>query len=369
MKKIYFLLSCLLFFSIAFLQAQTIEIYVSDAGNFSNPPWQIAKFDENGENPEKFIGGSLAWPQDILFLEDQGVVLISNLSSDRITKHDASTGDYIENFATNADGPTRMAIGPDGLLYALQWNGNGKVFRYQLDGTFVDEFTNIGIPRSIGIAWDTEDNLYVSSYSDDSVHKFDTSGNSLGDFITTNLVGPTNIWFVDNGDLFVLDYDGGAIKRFDANGDFIGTLSGGLSGPEGVAHFANGSFLVGNGGDGSVKLFDSTGTFVENFIEPGAGNLIRPNAVVIREIPVATKEIQVEKTFVTPSIGSHFRVNSALASDFPAIDVYDATGKFVQTIHLHEEEVWDATSYPEGLYYLIAIQENIKAIQKIVVQK
>jgi len=50
---------------------QTTEIYVSDAGNFSSPPWKILKFDENGENPEIFINTNLAWPQDIVFLEEQ----------------------------------------------------------------------------------------------------------------------------------------------------------------------------------------------------------------------------------------------------------------------------------------------------------
>jgi hypothetical protein len=89
---------------------QITEIYVSDANNFS-PPWKILKYDENGENPQTFINTNLAWPQDIVFLEDQHVVLISNLNSGRITKYNSSTGDYIENFATGISGPTRMKIG------------------------------------------------------------------------------------------------------------------------------------------------------------------------------------------------------------------------------------------------------------------
>ena len=51
---------------------QNFEIYVSDAGNFANPPWQILKFDQNGQNPALFINTNLNWPQDILFLEDSG---------------------------------------------------------------------------------------------------------------------------------------------------------------------------------------------------------------------------------------------------------------------------------------------------------
>ncbi|HEY6437246.1 MAG TPA: hypothetical protein VIY47_11705, partial [Ignavibacteriaceae bacterium] len=168
---------------------QDVEIYVSDAGNFSSPPWQILKFDENGENPEVFINTNLAWPQDILFLEDQQVVLISNYNTGRITKYNSSTGIYIEDFASGVGGPTRMKIGADSLLYVLQAAGNGRVRRYRLNGIFVDEFTNIGVPQSIGIDWDSNGNLYVSSYNGDFVRKFDADGNDLGIFINTNLLG------------------------------------------------------------------------------------------------------------------------------------------------------------------------------------
>ena len=133
------------------IQAQEFDIYVSDAGNFASPPWQILKFDENGENPQVFIDQNLAWPQDILFLEGSNTVLISNLSSGNINRHNASTGAFIETFATVVNGPTRMKIGPDGLLYVLQWNNNAPVLRYTIDGSFVDEFTSVGVNQAIGL--------------------------------------------------------------------------------------------------------------------------------------------------------------------------------------------------------------------------
>ena len=262
---------------------QGLEIYVSDAGNFSNPPWKILKFDENGENPEMFIDTVLAWPQDIVFLDDQQVVLISNLNSGRITKYNSSTGDYIGNFATGIAGPTRMKIGEDSLLYVLQWSGNGKVRRYQLDGTYVGEFTSVGVPQSIGLDWDSNGNLYVSSYSGDNIRKFDPSGNDLGLFVTSNLLGPTNIWFDDNGDLLVSDYDGTAVKRFNSSGVFQNNFATGLSQSEGVDFFSNGNILIGNGATHSVKMFDSNGVYIEDFIPSGSGGLMTPNAVVIRK--------------------------------------------------------------------------------------
>ena len=54
MNKLAILALTLIFATPAFGQ-QAFEIYVSDAGNFQAPPWQILKFDANGENPEVFI--------------------------------------------------------------------------------------------------------------------------------------------------------------------------------------------------------------------------------------------------------------------------------------------------------------------------
>ena len=84
------------------------------------PPWQILKFDANGENGQVFIDDHLAWPQDIVFLEDQNVVLISNLNTSEILRFNATTGQFMNTFASNIGGPTRMKIGSDSLLYVLQ---------------------------------------------------------------------------------------------------------------------------------------------------------------------------------------------------------------------------------------------------------
>lgn len=264
------------------LQAQAFDIYVSDAGNFQTPPWQILKFDENGENPEVFISQNLAWPQDILFLEGSNTVLISNLSSGQINRHDADTGAFIETFANVVNGPTRMKIGPDGLLYVLQWNNIAPVLRYQLDGTFVDSFTSVGVNQAIGLDWDSAGNLYVSSYNGAFVQYFDSSGNDLGFFITTNLVGPTNIWFNGSGELLVNDFDGGNVRRFDSLGNYLSDFILGILEPEGVDMYPNGDIIIGSGGDSSVRRYSSSGQLIENIVSSGSGGLIQPNAVVLR---------------------------------------------------------------------------------------
>lgn len=276
----------ILLFSLIFIvtnvTSQSYDIYVSDAGNFDKPPWQVLKFDQQGKNPTVFIDSHLNWPQDILFLEDSQTVLISNLGSGTITKHDANAGTYISDFAKDISGPTRTKIGPDGLLYVLQWSGTGNVLRFDLEGKNLGAFTKVGVPQSIGLDWDAQGNLYVSSYKEKTIRKYDTEGNDLGIFIDSNLMGPTNIWFDAEGNLLVSDYNGTSIKRFDAQGTFIGDFVVGLKNSEGMAYTPEGNILVGNGNTHSVKLFDHNGIFIKDIIVNGSGNLITPNAVVIR---------------------------------------------------------------------------------------
>lgn len=260
--------------------AQGEALYVCDAGNFSSPPWQILRFDAQGQDPHIFTTEGLAWPQDILFLEDQGVALVSNLNSGTINRHDAATGELLGAFATGLAGPTRMAIGPDSLIHVLQWSGDGRVLRFRTDGTPLGPFSPQGVPQGIGLAWDSQGRLYVSSYSLDTVRRFAPDGTDLGTFIQGNLVGPTNIWFDESGDLLVSDYDGGSVKRFGAEGAYEGVYIGGLGQCEGVAHLPDGGLLLGNGATGSVRMYDGQGSYLGDWVSPGAGGLIRPNAVV-----------------------------------------------------------------------------------------
>ena len=162
-------------------QGENNDIYVVDVGPNRGPPFQVLKFDENGENPQVFTNSELSNPQDIVFLEDSNTALVSNFAKDGENPYDATTGAFIGDFSgVNGDGPTRMKIGADGLLYVLQWFGNGRVLRYQPDGTFVDEFTSVGVTQSIGLDWDSQGNLYVSSFDKMQVRKFDSEGNDLG---------------------------------------------------------------------------------------------------------------------------------------------------------------------------------------------
>lgn len=262
--------------------APRTEIYVTDAARFSNGgPYKVIRYDSDGEFAETLIDSNLAWPQDVVFLEDDGIMLVSNLSSNKIEKFDINTGEYQGTFATVSNGPTRMKIGSDNLLYVLQWNNTAGVLRFNLDGTLVDTFTSSGVNRAIGMDWDSNGNLYVSSFQG-FVRKFDSEGNDLGSLITSNLQGPTNVWVTTNNEILVLDWTGGSIQKFNLDGSFIETFASGLSQPEGIDMLPGGQFLVGNGAASKLNLFASDGTQDGDFISAGFGGLLQPNGVIVR---------------------------------------------------------------------------------------
>ncbi len=363
-----FLIICLSF-PLSNSLAQEFYTYVSDAANFSGGDFKIVQFDTNGENPIVFINEELAWPQDIVFLEDVDRVLVSNLNSGRITKYNSRTGAYIEDFATVAGGPTRMKIGDDGLLYVLQWsNSFNKVLRYQLDGTLVDEYTDVGVIQSIGIDWDDSGNLYVSSFAGGSVRKFDASGNDQGLFIDTNLSGPTNCEIKD-GVMYVLDWNAGKCVRFNAgDGSYIDDFITTLTNPEGIAFLPNGDLLIGDNGTNSVRRFDSSGNDLGEYTT--GGNLITPNAVVLRdEIFLSTNDISTDTVFVTPTIGNYFRIDPKIASVYQSLEIYSIGGILVDTLDATQMSHWNARNLSEGLYFMVAqTSAGKKATQKIIVK-
>ena len=262
--------------------AQDAGLYVVDIGPNRQPPWQVIRYDADGGNPQVFINTQLNRPQDIIFLEHRGSAIVSNLLGNNITEYDAESGAFIRVWASGIGQPTRMEIGPGNLLYVVQWAGNGRVWRYDLDGNFVDEFTTVGVSNSIGMDWDAQGNLYVASFDQAHIRRFDPDGNDLGLFVSTNLQGPTNIAFEDDGNLLVLDWSGQSVKRFDASGNFLGVVVAAIGEPEGLVLLDNGEFLVGHGSASSVPRYGPNGAFIGNLVAPGSGGLAKPNAVRIR---------------------------------------------------------------------------------------
>tara|TARA_Y100000815_G_scaffold273787_1_gene305973 strand:- start:3134 stop:4270 length:1137 start_codon:yes stop_codon:yes gene_type:complete len=378
MKLLKLLSICLIFFTCWNLSAQNdYYIYVSDAGGFNvDGPWQIIRYDLDGSNPlvlvddTFFESENIGWPQDILFLEDQNVMLVSCLVGNRITKHNAQTGAYIEDFASVPGGPTRMKLGDDGFIYVVQWsNTDNKILRFQEDGTLEGAYTNIGVGTGIGIDWDSTGNLYITSYGGNAVKQFDDTGVSQGDFIDSNLNGPTNVHVEDNGNFLVLNWGGGDVVRFDSSGNFLEIFTNAVSQPEGIAPHPSGGYLIGNGGNASIDLFMEDGTFVDNVVESGSSGLVQPNAVVLRDATLGVGAVKKDKKIIViPSVGTFFQLHTQHSLSIESLELFNLQGQKVASLPL-EKNTWDASNLQEGVYFLKGTSSEDTYLQKIVVKK
>lgn len=345
MKCLTFVLSLMFAFS---LLAQEEFFYVSDAANFSQGPWKIWRYDADGSNESVYIDVQLAWPQDVLFVPGKDEVLVSNLNSNKITRYRATSGEYINDFATGLSGPTRMKIGPDGDLYVLQWSGSGLVMKYDLDGVALGSFTQTGVNQSIGMDWDASGHLFVSSYQTGEVYEFDGQG-ILIDTIATNSSGPTNIQRLSNGNWLVLNFNSGILQLFDASWSSLGTPYQGLNQCEGVWQQNNGNLVIGKGQDGRVFEFNNQWLIIDTLVQTSA-DLIRPNAVVFgnHEAHLSLTEKKSDPEFKI--VGR----NLVLNSEAHHVKCYSTAGKL-----LFEENLDPLTStfdLPEHLKGVVLVQ-------------
>ena len=373
-KKSLLPLLCIFLLS-GFAHSQELYMYVSDAGGFNTAPWQILRYNADGSNPQIFIDNSffveegVGWPQDIVFLEGDNTVLISCLVGGRITKHNADTGAYIDDFATVSGGPTRMKIGPDNTLYVLQWSNTvNEVLRFDLDGSPLGAFTDTGIAQSIGMDWDSTGDFYVSSYGGRTVTRFDSNGQFIETYVDTELSGPTNIWFDENDHLYVVDWSGGNVEHFDENGDHVGVWSSGLPQGEGVDFLPNTNVLIGVGGGARVDQFTTDGTFVETTVPQGSGGLQQPNAVVLREATLGIEESFLSKLKIAPTLGSTFHIDNQ-QEILKTVEVFNGNGKLIAKLPTTNEIIWNATHIKEGVYFMVfTSNEGIQGTQKLIVK-
>ena len=107
-----------------------------------------------------------------------------------------------------------------GDIFASVSSGNVK--HYRADGSFL-ETLNIGAGGfTTGMAFDSSGNLYVTGFSASTVAKFDTNGNSLGNF-GAGYSTPESIVFDNAGNAYVGNL-GNGIRKYDGTGVFQNTV-------------------------------------------------------------------------------------------------------------------------------------------------
>jgi hypothetical protein len=291
MKKWLYLFSLLYLANIAFAQ----NILVSSRNTNS-----VKQYDLDGNYLGDFVAvnsGGLSLPQEVVWHPD-GFLLVTGRGNSAVKKYHGTTGAYLGNFTNGytLDNPTKTTIWQDSLLYVSQWGiSKNKVVRFDLKtGTFVDEFTSVGVPNGCGHAWDANGNLLVAQYGNGingKVWNFGPDGTHLGDFIpSTQLQGPVNLWFDTTGSLLVADWTLGKVLKFNgSNGDFESNAITGLTNVEGFAFDAAGRLYLCDWTENKIFRYDFTTSELTPFIT--TGGLLAPNSLLLRDGVNATGEI------------------------------------------------------------------------------
>lgn len=229
----------------------------------------------------------LSNPQDLRWSVDKKL-LVTGLNNSAVLKYEPSTGSFLGSFTSGyaLRLPTKMSLGPDGLLYISQWNkAQNNIARFNAQtGIFVDEYaSNGGLDGPLGHAWDKEGNFYVASFFTGDVRKFDQKGNFMDIFVAgvPNQTGPSNIWFDKVGNLWVVDWYEGTVKIYDKQGKYIKTAVSGLANAEGVEFESNSNMLLCNYSAHTIQRYDSLGNFIRVFAS--GGGLNTPNALLLKK--------------------------------------------------------------------------------------
>ena len=78
---------------------------------------------------------------------------------------------------------------------------------------------------------------------------------------------------------------------------------------------------------------------------------------------------EVERGFITPSIGRKFLFNNEFANELKSFEVYTTTGLLVMKNTRVESTEWDASYLPNGIYLVVArTQEGRVKTHKVIVR-
>ena len=130
-----------------------------------------------------------------------------------------------------------------------------------------------------GVAVGPDGDIYVADYSANEILYYDPTGKLLGNFGSSELIGPQGLTIGPNGNLFVTCTNGpnnGFVDEFTPSGTFVGTFiaagSGGLSNAKDIVWGPDGNAYVSSYFNSEILEYNgATGAFIGVFATGGGG--------------------------------------------------------------------------------------------------
>ncbi|MGD1984053.1 MAG: DUF2341 domain-containing protein, partial [Chromatiaceae bacterium] len=226
--------------------------------------------------PDFFDDISLNWSLNATVGPD-GLLYVGeyNGNSDRIHKFDPATGAYLGVFVASKsaglDGPAGMEFGPDGNLYVAS-NFSQEILRFDgltgapigtgpLAGKFVTAGSG-GLNEPDDITFGPDGDLYVTSFNTDQVLRYDgMTGEFKEVFIEADpskLDKPSELVFGPDGNLYVTSVGTNQVVRYLADGAFDRVFTSGvtMNEPRGAVFGPDGDLYVAD--IDAIRRFDGT---------------------------------------------------------------------------------------------------------------
>ena len=188
--------------------------------------------------------------------------------------------------------PKGVAFDSDDHLYVVDYN-NHKVQKFTIDGKYLLQFGGKGSeneklksPRGLAVH---NHKVYVADYDNHRISVFQTDGKFHHTIGSGQLGDPYDVTVNGNNQLLVADYAHHCIYTFTLDGDYVGkfgtygTGRGQLYDPYGVAVDLYGFILVADTYNHRVSIFDKNGNFVHCFGSQGSavGQFQRPYGIAV----------------------------------------------------------------------------------------
>ena len=249
--------------------------------------------------------------------DGHGAVYVTDYTSDRVSRF-TTGGVFLDSIGTGGpalgqfDGPSAALVDSAGKLLIGEYL-NGRVQVLTLGLTPLTSWGTLGSAtsqfRGINqIAEDSQGDIYVTEYTNDRVQKFSPSHAYVTSW-TVN--GASGIAIDESDNVFVASWNNGVVYRFDTSGTPAGpdlgspgSLPGQLASPSNMAVAPDGSLLVGETGNGRVSRFNpANGNFLGFVATSGSGpdQLSNPWGVAVDEngdLFVADRVLNVVRKYV-----------------------------------------------------------------------
>jgi sugar lactone lactonase YvrE len=331
------LLAFSLFTAAPYYSAQAAAGDLYDGGLFAPPAnGAIYKFDSAG-NRTVFNSGTYA---DWLAFDSKGNLFAGDPSDFKIIE--ITPAGVQSDFATGITA-AGIAFDPAGNLFVINTASTGSILKYTPSGTMTTFVANLGDGGPIGLAFDSNGNLYVSKSGNNmpgngSIVKVAPNG-TMSPF-AAGLSQPFGMVVDGANNLYVADLGSGSIFRFTPGGTKT-TFASGLSSPRSLAFDSNGVLYVGEFGShdivkfpGGVKTpFSHDDTFIGGLaFEPPTAQLTN---ISTRGLVQPLSDVMIggfiikgsgPKTVIVRAIGpdlSRFGIPNPLAD--PTLELHDGT--------------------------------------------